>query len=149
MEWTGVRTEKPSQSLLPVHSRQIDPQIQEPCEHFITTPKALQNFLGFLCLIYLHGQHRRPCRCLQLCNCTTYTSLTMTFQFPYWLLSYALTMLYTFNNKVGSELLFRIPKVRPANSDLFHFACTGNLEDMRFLFRNGLATPFDIEYGLE
>ncbi|KAL9607121.1 MAG: hypothetical protein Q9167_007934 [Letrouitia subvulpina] len=56
-------------------------------------------------------------------------------------------MLYTFSNRVGPEFLLRMPKVRPANSDLFHFACTGNLEGMRSLFRHGLATPFDIEYG--
>ena len=71
----------------------------------------------------------------------------MTVQFPYWLLSYALTILYTLSNRTGPELLLRMPKVRPANSDIFHFACTGNLEGMRSLFRHGLATPFDIEYG--
>ena len=147
MGWANVQKEKAEQSLLPVHGRQGLSQNQEPRKRAITTPSILQNFLGFLCLVYLHGQHRRPCRCLKMCNCMTKTSLTMTFQFPHWLLSYALTILYTFSNRMGPELLLRIPKVRPANSELFHFACTGNLDGMRSLFRHGLASPFDIEYG--
>lgn len=147
MGLTYKRTGNPKQGLLPIHNRHVEPLVREPYRRVLTTPKFLQNFLGFLCLVYLHGEHRRPCRCLRLCDCTTTKSLSMTFQLPHWLLSYALTVLYTVSNRVGPEFLLRTPRVRPANSDVFHFACTGNIEGMRSLFRHGLATPFDIEYG--
>ena len=113
----------------------------------LTTPQLLNGILGSLFLGFSNYviQTRAPGK--RINRGRSRRAFNLKYHFPQWLLSHALSLSVTYGGTTGPELLLKIPKARPGNSEIFYFACTGNVEGMRALFRNGLASPDDIEFG--
>ena len=148
-EWLPPYGEADSEMLLPLHTP-IDRSAHNNVlvrRATMQTPRAFNDFLGSLCLGYLSlacGDttcHDRSCRP------RSQSSLCLKYHFPYWFVTYAISILIRVRQNSGPEIVLRMPKVRPANSDVFYFACTGNTDGMRYLFQSGLASPDDVEHG--
>jgi hypothetical protein len=71
----------------------------------------------------------------------------MNYYFPPWFLRRVFMIMAAYSDQGGPELLLRIPRLRSPNADIFLFAKTGNTDGIKTLFRAGLASPMDLEYG--
>ena len=105
----------------------------------IRTPRAFNGYLGSLCMGYLNLSCRESKCYHQSCRPKSKSSLCLKYHFPYWFLPYAISIFFQLTERSGPELVPRVPKVRPASSDVFYFACTGNIDGMQALFKSGLA----------
>lgn len=71
----------------------------------------------------------------------------VTCYFPQWFLSRMLCL--TFSNLVTDmpRMSLSLPRVLQGNSDIFRFAVRGNLEGIKSLFEQGLASPYDVAFS--
>ena len=112
----------------------------------VRTPKMLNNFLGNLFVGYTGLPLISP-RCNEsLCYRRSKSSMRINYYFPSWFLMRVVSIMAAYSNQ-GPEMLLRVKRLCPANAEIFSFACLGNVEGIKYLFENGLASPHDVEYG--
>jgi hypothetical protein len=58
-----------------------------------------------------------------------------------------LTFTAAYSKAFGPEMIIRVLRVVPSTSDAFLYACNGNIEGMKYLLNNGMASPMDVEHG--
>lgn len=148
-EWLPQHGVDDSKTLLPLHtandhSRQNNLLFRRAN---MRTPRALKDFVGSLCMGYLNIACTDSTCHDPSCRPKSKSSLCLKYHFPHWFLSYAISIFVRLSQTAGPEIMLRMPKVRPPNADVFYFACTGNIDGMRYLFKSGLASPDDVEYG--
>jgi len=147
--WLLPCGESDSKVLLPLHTTPDSPEHHSmSCRRAnVRTPRAFNDYLGSLCLGYLNIACRDSTCYRQSCRPKSKSSFCLKYHFPHWFLPYAVSIFFQLSKTSGPEIVLRMPKVRPANADVFYFACTGNIDGMRSLFKSGLASPHDVEYG--
>ncbi|PWY90020.1 hypothetical protein BO70DRAFT_132733 [Aspergillus heteromorphus CBS 117.55] len=85
----------------------------------------------------------RPC---MECPCVRNrnTKISFTYYFPSWLLSRSLEAVLNVTRLGGPQFALRAYRSMPDETLLFHLARQGNIPEIQTLFRDGLASPFDI-----
>ncbi|KAH8880120.1 ankyrin [Thozetella sp. PMI_491] len=109
----------------------------------VRSPTVLGQAVGQLLVWY-------SCVPLRMINCRDPNcdrekrpALSMTYFFPTWLLDRRIVSRFAYSAADGPEFLLRVARVVPSTADVFNFARTGNVQGLQYLFKNGLASPFD------
>lgn len=79
-----------------------------------------------------------------LCRRQTRLMLRALYRFPYWMLSRGLQIAIKYSLMNGPEFGLSVPRIVPYGAQSFHFAETGQLEQLRYMFLDGAASPFDV-----
>ncbi|MCJ1385550.1 hypothetical protein MMC17_008673 [Xylographa soralifera] len=74
------------------------------------------------------------------CSRQTKVAGQFSYYFPTWLLA----RVFMGNITPAPEMLLRVAKVIPSRSSIFHHAMLGNVDGIKKLFAQGLASPFDV-----
>lgn len=112
--------------------------------YFAKTPTLTQDIIGSLFIGYSNTPiNRKPCN-EKLCKQQRSSLLKVNYYFPSWLLHRMVAFKNIWNPNEGHQISVRIPRVVDPFSDVFLVADHGNLESLKELFDQGLASPFDI-----
>jgi hypothetical protein len=111
---------------------------------WLKSPKMLQSVLGSLVM----GHNSFPFltrRCDNLaCRDHSAPSLTASYAFPRWFAHRIISIRATSEAKRGPELLLRVWRVRPWNSNIFLAVQKGRTNLVKHLFDTGGASVFDV-----
>jgi ankyrin repeat protein len=111
----------------------------------LQSPQLLNDLLGALSVNFTGIPYISvPCN-EKMCKPRTSATARLTYQFPSWLLSRALTLLVDANRVNGPEMQLRTLRVIPSNSPIFRMALAGDVEGMKSLFSQGKASIWDID----
>ena len=105
------------------------------------TPQLLQQITGYLLLGY-SGRHILQQQCIPSCFRRTLKSMQMTYFFPRWFVSRAISISLT--NAISPTLSIKFRRVVPEVNQLFSLSKFGDVEGIRSLFDNRVASPDDI-----
>lgn len=86
--------------------------------------------------------------CRQDCNETScrkqsIPTIKATYRLPQWLLSRIVNFGMSYSYMNGPKMTLSVPRLVPANSDLFAYAVQGDINGIQDLFSRGLASPYD------
>jgi ankyrin repeat protein len=112
---------------------------------FQSSEKA--NFLIGLLSISYSGFSLWSRGCSEHCNQQSIPSLRVTYFLPPWLAERAVHFGYQMTQMGGPELILKMPRIVPSDAMVFSHAIQGNIQAIRELFMNGLASPFDIAHS--
>jgi hypothetical protein len=104
---------------------------------------ALSYITGFICIIYVGGDTNRACD-HSSCRRKLLATLNLTYYFPPWLLTKAMSIFLRFDPAGGMNMTLRMPNVCPDTSTIFHLATAGDVGGMKALFEKDLASPNDV-----
>jgi len=108
-----------------------------------SSPKIFDGLIGSLLLGYT-GVPLVTKKCTkESCKFRATYAIRLHFQFPFWLLSYAVTVsAYSHYGKPTAGL--SITRIRPHSSEVFALAESGNITGLKYAFDHGLASPCDV-----
>jgi hypothetical protein len=110
----------------------------------LNSPRLLNEIFGAMSIGYVGMPFfSNPCNEKQ-CKPRNPSSAQITYQFPSWMMSRAVSMLVS-SKMSGPELQLRTLRIIPANSDVFRLAITGDVEGMKTMFKHGHASIYDID----
>jgi hypothetical protein len=113
----------------------------------ISTPLWLQRAVGTLFYSYsgIPLFNFRACSD-QACRKRQDSSFQFTYHFPGWLVSRVLILSATIRDVTthGATLCIRLPRMIPGTNVSWNMAREGALSPLKHLFKQGLASPFDI-----
>lgn len=78
------------------------------------------------------------------CRRRKISSLRMTYYFPTWFLANVISFCYRRVFPSGPKCSLQISRIRPKSSDVFLAAIIGDIGWLQSLFKQGLASPFDV-----
>ena len=108
------------------------------------TPRLLDKLLGTLFLGYAGFPYVTPqCdneKCIQRLSLTG----LITYLFPSWLLARAVVLASRLSSTNGLEFSLRIPRVISATAPIWNFCQVGDIDGVKGLFQQGLASPLDV-----
>jgi hypothetical protein len=111
---------------------------------YLRTPPIGDLLLGSLFLSY-SGFSIQLQRCNQRnCNKQSIPTITISYQFPQWLLARMIHLVISFTYHNGPQVSLKMPRIVPGSSDLFSFAVQGNFDGIKSLFTRELASPYDV-----
>ena len=105
------------------------------------TPQLLQEITGCLLLGY-SGRHILQQQCISSCLRRTQNSMQMTYFFPRWFVSRAISI--SMSNTISPTLSIKSRRVVPEVNQLFSLSKFGDVEGIRCLFNDRLASPDDV-----
>ena len=105
------------------------------------TPQLLQQITGYLLLGY-SGRHILQQQCIPSCLRKTLKSMQMTYFFPRWFVSRAISISLT--NTISPTFSIKSRRVVPEVNQLFSLSKFGDVDGIRCLFDNRLASPDDV-----
>ncbi len=105
------------------------------------TPQLLQQITGYLLLGY-SGSHILQQLCIPSCLRRNPKSMQMTYFFPRWFVSRAISISLT--NAISPTLSIKSRRVVPEVNQLFSLSKFGDVDGIRCLFDNRLASPDDV-----
>ena len=109
------------------------------------SPSGLNKFFGRLFFGYSGLPYLGPPCDSQFCERNNCPVISIVYFFPLWLLAraFAMTVRLSLNN--GPELNIRFPRIISNSAKIFSHAVRGEVDDIHLLFRQGLASPYDID----
>lgn len=114
----------------------------------LSSPSALSQLLGTLFIssrgTLLPYSYPPPCT-ERLCRPQRDSKRTLTYRFPQWLVSKAVTVALTSSLSGGPQLQLHTLQVRPASADVFRLISAGDLLGLQSLFSKGQAGIYDID----
>ena len=141
-------------AILGVRVQQVDKaSCQLPCQcqcHLRgrwRTHRLLDHFIGSLFVGYSRTPRSSlPC---STASCARYQStlVSVIYVFPQWFLQHILSIILAYNRPDGPALNLRTFRVISDSSKCFWLAATGNVAEMRDMFKKGEASPFDVSSG--
>ena len=105
------------------------------------TPQLLQQITGYLLLGY-SGRHILQQQCIPSCLRKTLKSMQMTYFFPRWFVSRAISI--SLSNTISPTLSIKSRRVVREVNQLFSLSKFGDVDGIRCLFDNRLASPDDV-----
>ena len=114
------------------------------CACHVESRGALQGLLGFLFLGY-HGLPllTKPCT-NQACQRQSSSGFTVTYYFPRWFFIQRMVSLdIRATAMAGLQVKLRFPHIVSPLASIFYIAGFGTPDQLKFLFDNELASPFD------
>lgn len=156
---TGIRASGSPQSrpLITVSSKHVRPQSTSCAIEWCTcschdpgsfsTPDFVSQVLGKMMVTYTDIPNFTPqCNQSQCKKRRRFPSLRMSYYFPRWFWGRMVTTHLAYTARDGLELhRLRTPRIIPTGSKLFTLTQKGDLEAIRSLFTQGLASPYDID----
>ena len=141
-----------SANTLCIHaSRRIGPSCGDWCScvchktHRLTSPSFMNLFLGSLFIGYSGLPMNQQLCNERLCRGKRVAMVKVTYHFPRWALARTLHAMINVSSMGEPKLLLRLPRVIHWGSDIFKFAKRGNINGIKTLFSQGLASPFDVD----
>ena len=115
----------------------------------IRSPSLFDKVLGSLFVGYTGLPiSRQPCDLLSCQDQQQHFVAHFTYYFPLWFVARAIVATISLNTANSPEFTLRVPHIVPDSSPIFQLARSGNIRGIKYLFRNGLASPNDIAGGL-
>ena len=109
----------------------------------VTPPSTLQQITGRLFLGYAGNPIlQRPCQ--QSCLRRGKSSLSLTYFFPRWFLQQAISVSVAYSYFGTPNVNLKVRRVVPGLSKLWSMSKYGDVQGLRDLFVNGLASPDDV-----
>ena len=105
------------------------------------TPQLLQQITGYLLLGY-SGNHILQQQCIPSCLRKNLKSMQMTYFLPRWFMSRAISIFIS--NTISPTFSIKSRRVVPEINQIFSFSKFGDVEGIRSLFDNRLASPDDV-----
>ena len=112
---------------------------------WLESPKSLRSVLGLAFLGY-NGLPTRfhPCNVRSCRRHKRKFSAQFTWYFPPWFVHLALVAFFNMSPASGPEFLLRVPCVVQPTSLIFEYVQSGNLQGIKNLYTDGLASPYDV-----
>jgi hypothetical protein len=110
------------------------------------TPRVLEQFVGSLFIGYSGLPVLRPPCNEQSCHLQSQPLTYVTYFFPKWFLTRMVTFMMTITPLAGPVASLKVQRTVPGNSDIFNFAKLGDMNGIKDLFDNGLASPHDVQF---
>lgn len=112
--------------------------------NYFRTPQITDLALGSM-FIGLSGFPVRRQRCSEKrCRKQSIPTLKVTYYFPLWLLARVVHFSLSLTYMNGPQVSLHMPRVVESNAKVFDLAVQGDLHKMKNLFRDGLASPYDV-----
>ena len=112
--------------------------------NYFRTPQIADLALGSM-FIGLSGFPVRRQRCSEKrCHKQSIPTLKVTYHFPLWLLARVVHFSLSLTYMNGPQFSLHMPRVVESNAEVFNLAVQGDLNNMKNLFRDGLASPYDV-----
>ena len=112
--------------------------------NYLRTPQSADLALGSM-FIGLAGFPVRRQRCSEkTCRKQSIPTLKVTYHFPLWLLARVVHFSLSLTYMNGPQISLHMPRVVESNAKIFSLAVQGDLINMKNLFREGLASPYDV-----
>lgn len=127
-----------------------DPLCMCRCHHSINiqTPTWLKGLLGLLFFGYSGSPLLPRGSCDQkACRKQSSSILKVDYYFPSWLIHRMIVLRNQTTPRDGHMLTVRTPRVVDNLSEIFNACKYGNMDRVRCLFAEGLASPFDVDSG--
>jgi hypothetical protein len=110
----------------------------------LNSPRLLNEVFGTMSVGYVGVPlFSSPCN-EKRCKPRPSASARITYQFPSWIMARAVSMLVS-SKTAGPELQLRTLRIINPNSDIFRLAITGDVNGMKSMFKDGLASIYDID----
>ena len=116
------------------------------CHHvnYLRTPQSADLALGSM-FIGFSGFPVRRSRCSERrCRQQSIPTLKVTYHFPQWLLSRMIYFSLSLTYMNGPQVSLHMPRVVESNAKIFSLAVQGDIFGLKALFRDGLASPYDV-----
>lgn len=127
---------------------------RSPCEgwcscichrpYYLQTPQSVDFLLGSLFIGYSGFPVRRRGCNERTCRNQSIPTLRVSYYFPRWFLNRVVQFKASLSHMQGPGMSLSVPRVIPDESPVLSFAVQGNLEAIRSLFNQGLASPYDV-----
>ena len=113
----------------------------------IRTPKLFEQFIGNLFVGYSDIPHVTPdCNKRDCKRRRRLPSMRLSYFFPTWFWARMLTVTMMYSPRDGLELhRLRVPRIIPPDSTVFRYAEHGDINGIKSLLTNGLASPYDLD----
>ena len=112
--------------------------------NYLRTPQSADLALGSM-FIGLSGFPVRRQRCSEkLCRKQSIPTLKVAYHFPLWLLARVVHFSLSLTYMNGPQISLRVPRVVDSNAKIISLAVQGDLTNIKNLFRDGLASPYDV-----
>jgi hypothetical protein len=110
------------------------------------TPRILEQFIGSLFIGYSGLPVLRPPCNERTCHLRSQPLTYVTYFFPKWFLSRMVSFMMTVTPLAGPVASLKVQRTVPGSADIFTFAKLGDVDGIRTLFENGLASPHDVHF---
>ena len=80
------------------------------------------------------------------CQLRSQPMIYVSYFFPPWFLARAMSMVLSSTPLAGPVLSLKMERTIPGNSDIFTFAKLGEVDELKTLFEQGLASPHDVHF---
>ncbi|KAG8529065.1 uncharacterized protein KY384_005700 [Bacidia gigantensis] len=115
-------------------------------ERRFRTPQILENVIGSLFVGYSGlPKLTEPCD-EHGCRLRAQPTSSITYFFPPWFLARALSLVLSSTPLAGPIATLKFQRAISGDADVFNFAKLGEVENMKRLFEDGLASPHDVHY---
>lgn len=111
--------------------------------HHFSTPQMAATMLGWLLVGYSGWPTWGKCS-ERLCRRQSIPTIAMAYYFPQWFVGRMIHFVFSVSYMNGPQVSLAAPRVIGGNSDIFTYSIAGNLEGVKSLFDQGLASPFDV-----
>lgn len=115
-------------------------------ESTFRTPRFLEQSVDSLFIGYSGLPVSRPSCNERTCHLRAQPLTYVTYFFPKWFLSRMVTFMMTITPLAGPVASLKVQRTVPGSADIFTFAKLGNVDGIRTLFENGLASPHDVHF---
>jgi hypothetical protein len=113
---------------------------------YFKSPQILDRLIGSLFIGYSGLPIATP-QCTEYsCQRRSAPSTQISYCFPSWFLKRQLSLSILFTPLDGPIISLRIPRLVSPSSKIFDYALLGNVAGMKFLFKEGLASPNDVRF---
>lgn len=116
-------------------------------ETHLRSPHILDSIFGALFIGYSGAPSMRKAACDQpSCHLQAQPMSCMTYFFPRWFLARAVSITLASTPLAGPVASLKFQRTVPGSADIFTYAKVGDVNGMKRLFQNGMASPHDIHY---
>ncbi len=110
------------------------------------TPSILQPVLGSLFVGY-SGMPRERLLCDEKsCQLQSQPVVYVTYFFPSWFLARAMSVMFATTPLAGPVVSLKVQRTVPGDAEIFTYAKLGDVNKMKILFEQGLASPHDVSF---
>lgn len=112
--------------------------------NYFRTPEGTESAFGSMLIGFSAFPLQRQ-RCSEKnCQKQSIPTLRVTYHFPQWLIARMISFALSLTYMNGPQVSLHMPRVVDDNSAIFTFAVQGNLSGLKKLFKDGLASPYDV-----
>jgi hypothetical protein len=109
----------------------------------LQSPQMLEKLIGSWSANYTGSRWLTWTSCISTCAQRADASMEFQYDFPKWVMMRRLAALYQ-QAVGGPELLLRVSRQVPSSDKVVALAYQGRLQELRVMFRDKLASPFDV-----